>query len=86
VSAPFDYAGCSPDDMQIMPNPASGLLTIVWCRRVSVRLSAIDGRDVGGAVNVTDISFRNLPAGMYILSVYDSSGNRVRVEKIVKLR
>ena len=84
TSFPVNYTACSADDMQIMPNPTSGELSIVWCRKVTAVLYTADGRTVGYADEVRNITMGNLPSGFYILHVFDVNGERVRSVKIVK--
>jgi hypothetical protein len=83
-SVPVNYTACSADDMQILPNPTGGELSIVWCRKVNAVLYTADGRTVGYADEVRKITMGNLPSGFYILHVFDTNGDRVRSVKIVK--
>jgi hypothetical protein len=85
ASMPLDYAGCGPEDLELFPNPVTGALTIIWCRKVTARISTIDGREVGRVSDADKLVMRNLPAGMYLLSVYDNNGILVKTSKIVKL-
>ncbi len=84
ASAPVHYTACSADDMQILPNPTGGELSIVWCRKVNAVLFTADGRVVGYADEARKITMGNLPSGFYILHVFDTNGERVRSVKIVK--
>ncbi|GAA4460974.1 hypothetical protein GCM10023093_04750 [Nemorincola caseinilytica] len=85
VSAKLNYTGCDPGDMEVMPNPVTGELTVVWCKKVTAILLTIDGRYVGQADEVRKIIFRDIPSGTYILNVYDNEMEKVRSVKIVKL-
>jgi hypothetical protein len=83
-SEPVNYTGCSADDMQIMPNPTSGELSIIWCKKVNAILYTADGRKIGYADEVRKISMGDIPSGFYILKVYDVRGEHIRSVKIVK--
>ena len=85
VSGTYQYNGCGPDDMVIYPSPTSGDLSITWCRAVNARLTTADGKTVGTATGVSSITFRQLPAGFYLLTVYELDGAKVKTSKIVKL-
>lgn len=84
-SAPLNYTGCSADDMEITPNPSTGEYNIIWCKKVTAVLYTIDGRLVGSADETRRVSLKNLPPGMYMLSVFDNNKIRVKSVKIVKL-
>lgn len=84
-SSKMNYTGCDPGDMEVMPNPVTGELTVVWCKKVTAVLLTIDGRYVGQADEIRKIIFPQIPAGTYILNVYDNEMNRVRSVKIVKM-
>ncbi len=85
VSATTNYTGCGADELQIMPNPVSGDLSIVWCRKITATLYTADGRLAGRADEVRRISLKDLPAGIYFLNVFDPGGIRVKSLKIVKV-
>lgn len=85
VSGTFQYNGCGPDDMVIYPNPTTGDLNITWCRAVNARLTTADGKIAATATGVSSVTFRYLPAGFYLLTVYELDGTKVKTSKIVKL-
>lgn len=85
TSSLLNYTGCTADDMEIMPNPVTGELSIVWCKKVTAVLYTIDGRLVGQADETRRISLTGLPPAMYMLTVFDNNKIRVKSLKIVKL-
>ena len=85
ASAALNYTGCSPEDMEVTPNPSTGEYNIIWCKKVTAVLYTIDGRLVGSADETRKVSLKNLPPGMYMLTVFDNNKKRVRAVKIVKL-
>lgn len=85
ASATLNYTGCAPEDMEITPNPSTGEYNIIWCKKVTAALYTIDGRLVGTADETRRVSLKNLPPGMYMLTVFDNNKIRVKSVKIVKL-
>jgi len=84
-SALYDHTGCSPDEIVLFPNPAHDIVSIVWCKKVTVRILCADGKEAGIAENVNQVQLGYLPAGVYILSIFDNAGVKIKTSKIVKL-
>lgn len=69
--------------VRIYPNP---VVDKVWLQSpVAVRTTLYDtrGRQLLQTGNVSEIDLRALSGGMYFLYIYDSSGNRIKTEKLV---
>ncbi|MCF8449885.1 MAG: T9SS type A sorting domain-containing protein [Taibaiella sp.] len=81
----FDYKGCSVGDLNFYPNPASDILHVVWCKKVSVRIITADGREVEVVNDASSLSLKDLASGVYFVSVYDGNGIRIKTQKIVKV-
>jgi hypothetical protein len=76
---------CSPNDMMIYPNPASSKIYIQWCKKVSVRLICADGKEIRVLHDVSEVDLEGIPNGVYMLSVFDEYGNRIKTRKITKI-
>jgi hypothetical protein len=81
----FPFEGCSPDEMSIYPNPATTTVRIDWCQRVTVRIFGLDGKHISTQANVKEIDISSLPAGMYMVSIFDPDGKRIKTKRITKL-
>jgi hypothetical protein len=84
-SSVFDYNGCEPDDIVLYPNPTRNVINIVWCKKVTARLMAADGKTIGVAENTNIVDLSVVPAGVYMLSLFDNNGHKIRTSKVVKL-
>ncbi len=77
-------SGCDPDDILIYPNPAESVIHIQWCKPLTVRVLCIDGKEVLVKKNVGQTDLSDLPNGMYLLSIFDNTGHKVKTMKVVK--
>jgi hypothetical protein len=67
-----------------MPNPTSGEITVSGIQHPMLEVVNALGQLVIKASDINTISLRDLPNGIYALSVYDRAGVLVKTEKIVK--
>ncbi len=72
------------DAVHIFPNPASDVLHIDAVSEVKVIITSMEGKKVLEATGENDINLAAVPAGMYLVMVYDRQGNRLLVEKVIK--
>ncbi len=70
--------------IQIYPNPATGIIHINSPVAVYIHISSIEGRDVLSTEHVKVIDVSNFPQGIYLLRITDSKDRLLKVEKIVK--
>ena len=71
------------NNIAIFPNPASGIVHIASQINLTAVISSMEGRVILSADNVKDINVNTLSDGMYILTLFDTDGARVKVEKLV---
>ena len=74
----------SAADVQIYPNPANDILHIESPAQLNSVISSVEGRVVMSNGSSKDIDISHLPNGLYIITVFDTEGNRLLVEKLVK--
>ncbi len=82
----FNYPGCDPEDILVFPNPTIDEIDISWCKKVTAKLMAADGKMVLLAKNVDVLHIGNLAAGVYLLTLHDNLGNKLKTTKILKLK
>ena len=71
-------------NVSIYPNPASGWIKIESPVYVKAVISAMDGKVLLEQANAKDVDISQLANGMYVIMVYDETGHRLAVEKLVK--
>lgn len=75
-------------DMQhavsIYPNPATGQLNIEAPVPVSAVISTIEGKISRTFTSAKSMDISSLPAGMYMVVVYDQEGRKLKTEKLIK--
>lgn len=73
-------------DVKLYPNPASKLINITSRKVEFVRVITIDGKNVLSQVlgNNNSFSVEKLPAGLYVIKLYDLNGNLIKQEKLIK--
>lgn len=84
-SATYNYEGCSPDEIKVYPNPASSLVHIAWCKKVTVRVLCADGKEVFLSEHVDHVDLSGLPNAVYLLSIFDEKGNKLKTKCITKM-
>src|SRR5690606_19109024 len=70
--------------IHIYPNPGSEVLHIKAPVQVRVMLTTIEGKVIKSERYEGPIDIRELSAGLYLIKVYDLSGNAIMTEKFVK--
>ncbi len=84
----FDEDGAHP---RVFPNPSDGIVTIdfaLWEGNISIDITALDGRTLKHwdeqilPNSRADLDLRDLPAGMYVLTVRGKKG-KTHTEKII---
>ena len=76
--------GCTVNDINIYPNPSNSIIYIKWCREMKIKLMCMDGKEIEIEQLANQVDLGILPNGVYLLSVYDASGNKLKTKKIVK--
>jgi hypothetical protein len=85
ISQSIDCTGCSADDISVFPNPTTGLINIKWCKNVTIKLTCTDGRSFKPITNINGLDISLLPNGVYLLTIYDGTGNKLTTKCITKL-
>jgi hypothetical protein len=85
TSQPYNYPGCGPDDLERYPNPVQTTEYLVWCDKITVRVATADGRVILTAEDTNSLDMSHLPGGVYLLTVYDKSGKKVKTKRITKV-
>ena len=74
----------SGSDIKIYPNPAQTMVHIESGVQVRVTINAIDGRSVLNIQDAKDIDISALADGVYLVMVYDTNGQLLKIDKLVK--
>ncbi len=83
--APLKITDCSIADINIFPNPVVSTIYIQWCKQVTAQISCLDGKFVKEVSNTNEVNIRELPNGVYSLTIYDSYNNKIFTRRITKL-
>ncbi len=81
ASVPVNITGA---DVKIFPNPAQNVVHIQAPVTVRAVISSVDGRTLIDQPAATDIDISNLADGMYMIMIYDASGQMLKTGKVVK--
>jgi hypothetical protein len=76
--------GVSKVDVKIYPNPAQTVVHIEAPMLVRAVISGIDGRAIMNVPEAKDIDVSNLPDGIYMIMIYDTEGQNIKTDKLVK--
>ncbi len=76
----LDYAV----QIHMMPNPASDYVTIESPISVRAVVTSIEGKTVIDQPNAKTLDISSLNSGLYMVVFYDSNGDRLSVEKLIK--
>jgi membrane carboxypeptidase/penicillin-binding protein PbpC len=71
-------------EVRVYPNPATETVNIESKVRVKAVLSSIDGRMLQQQADAKSLDVSKLAAGVYMLAVYDDSGQILTVQKVIK--
>ncbi len=81
---PSYVAGVSQQEVRIYPNPAQTMVHIEAAMKVRAVISSVDGRVVMDIANAKDIDVSNIANGVYMITVYNGDGDKIKVDKLVK--
>ncbi len=84
LSSPYNWPGCTADDLEIYPNPTQAMIYIDWCDKTKARVTGADGRVLLAADDANIIDLGSLADGVYMVSVYDRNGKMVKTKRITK--
>lgn len=70
--------------INIIPNPTSGIITIKGIEKGSVKITSLVGVSLGEFSLTQPISIAGYPSGMYLMQVFDENGRMVKVDRVVK--
>jgi hypothetical protein len=88
-SVPFSIFTTSVADVnkggvKIYPNPVKDQLHIEAPYVVDAVICGVEGKVIGNYKNASLIDLRDLPTGLYIITFFNTAGERVGMEKIVR--
>ena len=70
--------------VKIHPNPTTGYIKIESPVDVKAVITSMEGRAVLEQDSAKEMNISHLPAGMYMIMLYDESGRRLATEKLIK--
>ncbi len=70
--------------IKIQPNPATNFIRISSPVSVNAVITTMEGRAVMEQADAKDLDISLLSNGMYMIQLFDTSGRRVSVEKLIK--
>ena len=73
------------NEIKIYPNPAQTMVHVESATPVRAVINGIDGRSILNMPGAKDIDISSLADGVYMIMLYDDSGNVVKTEKLVKV-
>lgn len=68
----------------VYPNPASAVIYIDAPVKVRAVISSVEGKVVAEAENAKEINVATMPPGLYLIGLYDDSGQLITMKKITK--
>jgi hypothetical protein len=68
----------------IYPNPAKEKVFVQYTQPLRITITGMDGRLLIDAAHTNETDISTLASGVYLIAVYDTDGNRIAVEKLVK--
>jgi len=71
-------------DVKIYPNPATDMVHIEAPVAVRTVILSMEGKQLLECTNGTDINISNLAGGLYMLVVYDTNGEKLAMQKLIK--
>ena len=69
-------------DITIYPNPANNLLHISSPIEVRAIITGIEGKTLIDAPRATEINTSKLTPGIYLITIYNNTGERLKTEKL----
>jgi uncharacterized protein YjdB len=76
--------GVNKSDVKIYPNPAQTMVHVEAAIQVRAVISSIDGRMVMDVADAKDIDLSSIADGVYMIMIYDSNGDKIKIDKLVK--
>ncbi len=76
--------GCNPQDLKVYPNPTRHLINILWCQKVKLTLTYMDGKIIKSLPLTDQIDLTPLQSGLYLLNAYDANNMLIKSEVVVK--
>ena len=71
-------------DVKIYPNPAQTMVHIEAAMQVRAVITSIDGRTIMDITDAKDIDLSGVADGVYMIMIYDSNGDKIKIDKLVK--
>ncbi len=71
-------------EIKIYPNPTADVIHIVSPASLTVSLTGIEGKIIMKQEQAQQIRMGHLPAGLYLLKLFDEEGRLIRVEKVLR--
>ncbi len=68
----------------IAPNPASEMIYVQYALPLTIVITSVDGRKILEQCQAKEINVSQLVNGMYLISLYDDDGKKLKTEKFVK--
>lgn len=68
----------------LYPNPANEKLYVYFQQPVKVIISSIEGKKELEFIDNTEMDILSLSVGIHIVTVFDTDGNRLAIEKLIK--
>jgi hypothetical protein len=85
ASQTLEHVDCGINEIELFPNPTASVLYIQWCKKVMVRVMAMDGREIAVVKQANKIDMSGLPNADYMITVFDGSGKKIMSRRITKL-
>lgn len=76
--------GCNPQDLIVYPNPTRHLINILWCQKVNLTLTYMDGKIIKSLPHTDQLDLIPLQPGPYLLNAYDANNALIKSEVVVK--
>ncbi len=70
--------------VHVYPNPATTVLYVDAPTNTSATITGMEGKVIMDATDVRQINVSKLPAGMYLISLYNTEGQAISVQRFVK--
>lgn len=89
TSAPFNYNSVGINvteigsQVKIYPNPSASIVNVVAPFNTSIVLQNMEGKILMSGNNLNTINVSDISQGVYLLFVYDSKGNQIKIERLV---
>ena len=75
----------SINDIKVYPNPTASVVYISWYKKVSVRLTLLDGKMLKEIQNTDQIDLVDFPNGNYLLIIFDENKTKLQTQLITKI-